>query len=726
MHFSLIANRSFARVLNLTLPIAFLIILVVFRLIDPGHFFEKVKLSVFDAYVTSDTSKSPVVNAYIPQSYLVAIDDASLKKYGQWPWSREKVSEILITLYEKGASVVAIDLIFAELDRLSPDAFLRAYDFEENEIKRFSNTYGYTNTDEFLSDVLKQTPTVLAATGADESTPLSDSVYSFATINAELDHLPSIPGMNMPNPVIRNGMSHLGHDVIFNDVDGTLRKIPGLITSGGEAFPSLFISVLASLQNTNTLVIKGQKERPWELSSIKVGHSIIPVSEDASFILKPKYIPELHESLSLIDVLSGAHDKKIKDAILILGPTAAGLAAQHDVSGKLSLPGSYLHVGALEQTRASDFVYRTEGLAYLEVVFGMLIGLMAVYLVMAFSGFTSAVMVSGLAAVVIFAGNYAYQEYSLLADWSFSLIALIIAFLATQIIRVLRHENEKGEIRKAFSTYLNPQLVNELANHPEKLKLGGERKEVTLLFADIRGFTSLSENYADRPEELTSILNKLLTPLTDCIIQNEGTIDKYMGDAIMAFWNAPLDIQNPNQKALLAACEMLDELKKLNKDLLNKKLISNPLELGIGVNSGPVIVGNLGSDQRFDYSCIGDAVNLASRIEGLTKQYGIPILFGQSVASSGALSDNMICVLVDKVSVVGKQNAENIYSIFQDDKWVSLHSDLWQQIENDNWSEAESLINQLSGISSYPVSLLAVVKKRVTARDSVPHIAKMK
>jgi len=499
-----------------------------------------------------------------------------------------------------------------------------------------------------------------------------------------------------------------------------------LVNSGGDTYPALFISVLASLQNTNTVLVKGDKEHPWEFNSIKVGRSIIPVLEDASFVLKPKYIPERYESLPLNDVLTGLYDKKINESIVILGPTAAGLAAQHDIAGKLSLPGSYLHVGALEQIRASDFLFRPVSFEYLELALGILVGLLTIYFVMAFSGVISFFIVFAVTGLLVLSSRWVYQEHALLTDWSFVLISLVVAFLVTQIIRVLRHENEKGEIRKAFSTYLNPQLVNELANHPERLKLGGERKDVTLLFADIRGFTSLSESYADRPEELTSILNKLLTPLTDCIIQNEGTIDKYMGDAIMAFWNAPLDIDEPNEKAVKAALEMLEALKNLNDQLMHEGLINKPLELGVGLNSGTVIVGNLGSDQRFDYSCIGDAVNLASRIEGLTKQYSVPLLLGESVVSNDSLIKDVVPVLVDTVNVVGKQKPENIFSMYVQDEWIGLHDQLWRYINSADWDNAENTLKVLAEDSNYPEALIDVVSRRVSSRDEKAYSAKAK
>jgi adenylate cyclase len=276
---------------------------------------------------------------------------------------------------------------------------------------------------------------------------------------------------------------------------------------------------------------------------------------------------------------------------------------------------------------------------------------------------------------------------------------------------LLRTESERGQIRKAFSTYLSPELVAELSKDPDKLKLGGERRDITVLFADIRGFTTMSEGYKDKPEELTVLLNDLLTPLTHEIMDQKGTIDKYMGDAIMAFWNAPVDVPNHPRIACEAAIKMMIALEALNQDLIGSERITQPLKIGIGLNTGEVTVGNLGSEQRFDYSCLGDAINLGSRLEGLSKVYGVPIVIGESTYDvlDQPPTDAEV-VLLDHVIVKGKSIPVAIYGIiphkhFSTD-WCADHNELMKFIDHEAWEDVELVLERLRVSETYPVELL--------------------
>jgi adenylate cyclase len=285
------------------------------------------------------------------------------------------------------------------------------------------------------------------------------------------------------------------------------------------------------------------------------------------------------------------------------------------------------------------------------------------------------------------------------------------AFVSSTAVNLLKTESEKGQIRKAFSTYLSPDLVAELSKNPDKLKLGGERREITVLFADIRGFTTMSERYKDKPEELTVLLNDLLTPLTNEIMDQKGTIDKYMGDAIMAFWNAPVDVSNHPRIACEAAINMMSALEVLNQDLIGSGRIVDPLKIGIGLNTGDVTVGNLGSEQRFDYSCLGDAINLGARLEGLSKSYGVPIIIGEATHNSfDQPPDGAEMVLLDRVIVKGKTIPVAIYGIIPHENfatnWCADHNAFMGLVGHKSWVEAESALEQLKTLENYPVELL--------------------
>jgi adenylate cyclase len=308
-------------------------------------------------------------------------------------------------------------------------------------------------------------------------------------------------------------------------------------------------------------------------------------------------------------------------------------------------------------------------------------------------------------------GFWWFSKAGYLFDWSLGAMFGLTAFVSSTAVSLLRTESERGQIRKAFSTYLSPDLVAELSKDPDKLKLGGERRDITVLFADIRGFTTMSEGYKDKPEELTVLLNDLLTPLTHEIMDQKGTIDKYMGDAIMAFWNAPVDVPNHPRIACEAAIKMMIALEVLNRDLIGSGRITEPLKIGIGLNTGEVTVGNLGSEQRFDYSCLGDAINLGSRLEGLSKAYGVPIVIGESTYDvlDQPPADAEL-VLLDHVIVKGKSIPVAIYGIiphqhFSTD-WCADHNELMAFVERDAWEDVEIVLNRLRKSESYPGELL--------------------
>ena len=231
-------------------------------------------------------------------------------------------------------------------------------------------------------------------------------------------------------------------------------------------------------------------------------------------------------------------------------------------------------------------------------------------------------------------------------------------------------------IKKQFGTYLSPAMVLILQKNPELLKLGGETKKLSILFADIRGFTPISEQYKTDPQGLTLLINRFLTPMTDFIMSRDGTIDKYMGDCIMAFWNAPVNVENHELKAVESALGMVDRLKELNNELESEGLM--PINIGIGINTGEVVVGNMGSNNRFDYSILGDAANLASRLEGQSKGYGVTIILGEETAH--AVEEELYCVELDKIAVKGKEDAIRIFTVLGKTEWV-FHNTNWYGLD---------------------------------------------
>ena len=515
----------------------------------------------------------------------------------------------------------------------------------------------------------------------------------------------------------------VGHIAVRPDADGMLRRIPLLIRAGDSVYPSLFLSMLANEQQASTIIVKGASGDGATIETVKVGAYEIPVDSDGEMQVVPHHIIKSFPGLHLTEVLDGLHDEKIAGSVILLGPTATGLMDFHDTPAGLNVPGPALHVAALKQIFAEEYVLRDAVVIGAEWSGALLLSILCIVVALKCGGLVSPAIFVVLTASYIGSGFWWFSKSGHLFDWSLGTMFGLTAFVSSTAVSLLRTESEKGQIRKAFSTYLSPDLVAEISKNPEKLKLGGERREVTVLFADIRGFTTMSEGYKDKPEELTVLLNDLLTPLTHEIMDQKGTIDKYMGDAIMAFWNAPVDVPNHPRIACEVAIAMMIALEVLNKELMSHERISQPLKIGIGLNTGEVTVGNLGSEQRFDYSCLGDAINLGARLEGLSKAYGVPIVIGE--ATYDVLDRPPIgaeIVLLDHVIVKGKSIAVAIYGIIPKQGfstgWCADHNKFMHHVAEDNWDEAGSLLEILKNRDDYPVELLEQSSYRVQQKSS--------
>lgn len=708
------------------LPLFFIALLGWGRITDPGGVFEKLQLSVIDLYSITGTSvPANKPSRIVPAVSLIEIDEKTLDAYGQWPWSREKIANILISIYEKGALAVGLDVLLVEPDRLSPSNYLVPYLERGVNVNLFKNDYGYIDNDAFLSDVLEQTPSVLAVAGAHNKSSLPESGFNFAFVNTTIDKIPETNGLLLPTEALLKANPALGHIVVFTDIDGMLRKIPSVIRVSDKVYPSFFISLIAKIQGVSTLILKGDPDGSNSLEMIKVGNVEIPIDDNGQLRLLSSEVLKKESTISLVDVIDGKHDSLIENAVVVIGPTALGLMDFHDVPGGLSVPGPLIHVAALNQAFANKHLVRNEVIIGLEWTTGIALAFLFLFLVSVLPGIWSSLLFVMTTIGYVGTGFWVYQNYGIALDWSFGVLFALVSFLTTLAVVLLRTEGERGQIRKAFSTYLSPDLVAELSKNPDKLRLGGERKRLTVLFADIRGFTAMSERYIDHPEALTELLNDLLTPLTDQIIDRQGTIDKYMGDAIMAFWNAPLDVDRPANKACEAALGMLDALDALNNELISAGRIVDPLRIGIGINTGNVTVGNLGSHQRFDYSCLGDPVNLASRLEGLSKAYGVPIVMGQAVVKclEGDIKGGEV-VLLDEVKVVGKQIPEKIYGLIPkldgtEPAWCALHKEIIAEIKQQNWIKAKKIMLLLKHQNDYPSQLNEQLEIRLQSRSSV-------
>jgi adenylate cyclase len=349
--------------------------------------------------------------------------------------------------------------------------------------------------------------------------------------------------------------------------------------------------------------------------------------------------------------------------MVLIGTSAAGLLDLKVTPVHPALPGVELHAQLLESALTGSTLSRPSYTAFIELVLTALMSVLLITQAPKVNAGTLFALGGATAAVTLGVSWYCFTGLDLLIDYTFPLLSSFLVYAVLVCTNYVTVSADRYRIRSAFSQYLSPDLVEQLAQSPEKLTLGGEQRELTVLFSDVRGFTAISELYKDDPQGLTALINRLFTPLTRDIMQRRGTIDKYMGDAIMAFWNAPLTDPDHEMSACEAALAMLGSLRALNEQHRREvgDQVIPPLRIGIGLNTGLCVVGNFGSDLHFNYSVLGDTVNLASRLEGLTKQYGVPILVGEKTAR--AVRTRLAVLETDHLQVRGKRELERIFTI---------------------------------------------------------------
>ena len=329
------------------------------------------------------------------------------------------------------------------------------------------------------------------------------------------------------------------------------------------------------------------------------------------------------------------------------------------------MPGVEIHAQVLESVLTRTVLTQPNWAIAAEFFSALVLGLLVIAFAPMFGPITLVAVGALFATVLIGTSWYFYTQHRLLIDFTYPLASTTSIYLTLVFSSFVREQKQRRQIRSAFGQYLSPALIEQLAQSPEKLQLGGEEREMTIMFSDVRGFTTISESYKHDPQGLTALMNRFLTPLTNAILDRKGTIDKYMGDAIMAFWNAPLDDKQHEINACEAALDMLERIDELNQEreieAQDGGHVYIPINVGVGLNTGVCVVGNMGSNLRFDYSVLGDSVNLASRLEGQSKEYGFPIIIGSKTAM--AVKDRFAILELDFIMVKGKKQPEVIYAI---------------------------------------------------------------
>ncbi|WP_236960630.1 CHASE2 domain-containing protein [Methylobacterium durans] len=646
--------------LDRVLATSVLVLFVVLRLCDPPPV-ETFRLRTFDAFQIlrpRPATLRPVT--------IVDIDEASIRALGQWPWARTRVADLVRRLTEAGAAAIAFDAVFPEPDRLSPALVAESVAGLDAESR--ATLARLPSNDRILAEAVAASRVVLGQTalaqpsGNDAALPET----GFAQIGPDASaHIAHFPGLLRNVPELEQAAAGRGLFTIVPERDGIVRRVPLVLIAEGRMVPALSLEVLRVLTGSGAVMLRTDE---GGVSAAAVPGFEVPTDASGSVWLHFNH----HDPARFVParaVLDGSFDReRVAQKIVLIGTSAIGLLDNKTTPVDRIIPGVEIHAQVLESvlTRAT--------LSYpsYAIVVEVLLAIAVSAGIIAFAPVLGAAWLLVLGAVVaIFIAAISwlrFTELGILLDPTFPLGASFGVYAVLVFTNYTREQMGRQRIRSAFSQYLSPALVDELAASPEKLRLGGEERPLTIMFSDVRGFTAISEFYRADPAGLTTLMNRFLTPLTDAIIGRRGTIDKYMGDAIMAFWNAPLDDPDQEANACAAALEMIARMNALNAERRAEAEAGGhpvlPLNVGIGINTGRCVVGNMGSAQRFDYSVLGDTVNVASRLEGQSKTYGVQIILGDATAS--AVSDRFALLEIDRIRVKGKLLPETISVLLGD------------------------------------------------------------
>ncbi len=681
------------------LPLALLVLAVGARIAFSDQL-ERLSLFCFDLYQKAAPRQSGDAAIRI-----VDIDDKSLAKLGQWPWPRSMIAQLIDRLRDAGAAVVAFDIDFAEPDRTSPKKLLPL--LAQNGVDRAAAEKllaAVPDPDQQLAEAIGAMPVVtgfILTDRGESRLPAPKAGFAFVG-NDPLGHVDRFPAAVANLPELEQAAAGNGFLNQSVDWDHVVRRVPLVLRLGDRPYPSLAAEALRLAVGARSYVGRAagaNNEKSFGentgLTAIRIGQLTIPTDPAGRVWLhyakrqRDRFVPA-------VDVLAGNFDPALfADRIVLVGTSAGGVINDLQATPiARDVPGVEIHAQLLEQILQDEFLVRPDWAVGAELLFTLLVGT-ALILSLPRIGALPSALLGGASVAVAFGTSWlAFKYAQLLIDPVYPWAVMSLVYLVGSLLGYLRTEARQREIRGAFSHYMSPHFVAELAAHPEKLRLGGEARIMTIMFCDIRGFTSLSERLD--AVHLTQFMNSFLTPMTEIITQRQGTIDKYIGDCIMAFWNAPLDDPEHVEHAVQAAQAMRRKLVELNRVWQAEPAyqVFLPVRIGLGINTGECVVGNFGSQQHFDYSLLGDPVNLASRLEGLGKVYGIDLVIGEETAER--LGDPAL-IEVDLVAVKGKSEAGRIYTLppeqIAEHQFISQHSALLGAYRRQDWASALRLLD---------------------------------
>jgi adenylate cyclase len=643
---------------------------LVIRAADPG-FVQIVRERVFDLYQRVDP---PTLSAEVPVR-IIDVDDASLSALGQWPWPRTLLADMVNTLRDAGAAVIAFDMLFPEPDRTSPLSAVEGLALPgELESELRSALTGLPTHDEVFAGALQAAPSVLGVATAQTGSSFQPLAGLAMVGPSPADALTRTNAIVGNLPVLQEAVQGLGGiHVSARDDDAVVRRIPALTTvgdsNGQTIMPSLFVEALRVAQGAQSLLVRTNPSpsSPEEgiPQDLRVGALVVPLTADGTYRIRYGALsPAI--TLPAAEVLAARSDPsalaaRLGGTIVLVGTSAPGLFDLRATPLGTIVPGVTMHAQAIANVVAGTHLARPDWTLGLELTLMAIAGMIVIAAALALRP-VGASLVAALTLVGLGTGSWwAFADRLMLVDASFPIALTLLTFGAVTVPVLVGTDQRQRFIRNAFSHYLAEPVLARLESDPSALKLDGERRTVTVLFMDIRGFTSRSETM--EPTHAVDLLNTLLEPLSEAVLAEEGTIDKFMGDGMMAFWNAPLDQGDHAARAVRAGLAMVKAIEHYNG---SQPEDAKPLAIGVGIHSGEAFVGNMGSKRRFAYSAVGDSVNLAARVETLTSTLDHIVLITDQTRKEALAHDTSLAGFFEKAGdhlVKGRQQPVTVYAL---------------------------------------------------------------
>jgi len=642
---------------------------------------------------------------------LVDIDEASLAELGQWPWPRTVLAALLDRIGSAEPLAVGIDILMTEEDRFNPGHIARLANANPGLIESL-----LPDGDILLGETISRMPVVMATALAAEEPPRRiHAPVKVTTLGPPAASLISASGLLSPIEALATSPGS-GFVNLSLARDTSVRRMPMVARVNQEIIPSFSLEMLRLAQNGKSHVLKPVGTSSQVSASLKTGRIIIPLDAGGQFPLHHGFSTRFPR-ISAVTILHGADRAswagQIEQSFVVIGSTAAGLKDFHATALEPVLPGPYLHLQALHQILSGRLLHSGEAIAMPEIVLAGLFSMMMAGLMLRLPFLWGTALAMVATAGITGTYFWAFLAHGLIGNIFFTLGLMMALSLISICLRAGFEEYRRRKLRLAFGQYLSPTMVQDIDAAGGAVSLGGKTAEISILFLDIRGFTRLSEKLADDPARLTSVVNIIMDRATAIVLEHGGTLDKYIGDALMAFWNAPVAQDDHAARAIRAAIALEKNLPAINAAIRRDIGPLPSLKVGIGIASGTVVVGNLGSSFRFSYSCMGDAVNLAARLEALSKETGLAISIAEATATDAGGED---LIEIDRITLRGMKRSTRVFSpLSLETKTRHLHEELQQQRACGNRRGAAHSLRQLKASRDYPASLVAYYRRMNTA-----------